>query len=178
MVENFPAKQETQVWSLGWEDPLEKGMATHSNILAWRIPRTEEPGRLQSMGSQRVEWVTKDSKNKMFVLVHSSCYNKNIVDWVANKQQEFVGRFGVWLGSIPGSQTTVFSLNPYMQEAGRELSVISFRKTPIPLRKAPSSRPNHFLKTPSPNTVTSGSGFQVMYFSGIQTFSPWHWFSE
>ena len=46
--------QETQVRSLGWEDPLEKGMATHSSILALRIPWTEEPGGLQSMGSQRV----------------------------------------------------------------------------------------------------------------------------
>ena len=45
--------QETQVQSLGWEDPLEKEMATHSNTLAWRIPWTEEPGRLQSMGSQK-----------------------------------------------------------------------------------------------------------------------------
>ena len=55
MVKNPPATQETSVRSLGWEDPLEKGMATHSSILACRIPRTEEPGRLQSMGSQRVE---------------------------------------------------------------------------------------------------------------------------
>ena len=54
MVKNLPAMQETQVRSLGWEDPLEKGMATHSSILAWRIPWTEEPGGLQSMGSQRV----------------------------------------------------------------------------------------------------------------------------
>ena len=54
MVKNPPATQETSVRSLGWEDPLEKGMATHSSILACRIPRTEEPGRLQSMGSQRV----------------------------------------------------------------------------------------------------------------------------
>ena len=46
--------QETQVQSLGWEDPLEKGMATHSSILAWRIPCTEDPGRLQSTGLQRV----------------------------------------------------------------------------------------------------------------------------
>ena len=53
-VKNLPSMQETQVQSLGWEDPLEKGMATHSSILAWRIPWTEEPGRLQSMGSQRV----------------------------------------------------------------------------------------------------------------------------
>ena len=45
---------ETQIQSLGWEDPLEKGMTTHSNILAWRIPGTEEPGGLQFMGSQRV----------------------------------------------------------------------------------------------------------------------------
>ena len=46
--------QETWVRSLGWEDPLEKGMATHSSLLAWRIPGTEEPGGLQSVGSQRV----------------------------------------------------------------------------------------------------------------------------
>ena len=54
MVKTRPAMQETQVQSLGWEDPLEKGMATHSSILAWRIPWTEEPGGLQSMWSQRV----------------------------------------------------------------------------------------------------------------------------
>ena len=53
-IKNLPAMQETQVQSLGWEDPLEKGMATHSSILAWRIPWTEEPGELQSMGLQRV----------------------------------------------------------------------------------------------------------------------------
>jgi len=52
-VKNPLAMQETQVWSLGQEDPLKKGMATHSSILSWRIPRTEEPGRLQSMGLQR-----------------------------------------------------------------------------------------------------------------------------
>ena len=54
-VKNLPAIQETQVHSLGQEDPLEKGMATHSTILAWRIPGTEESGTLLSMGSQRVE---------------------------------------------------------------------------------------------------------------------------
>ena len=48
------AKQETRVLSLGWEDPLEKGMATHSSIFAWRIPWTEEPSRIQSVGSQIV----------------------------------------------------------------------------------------------------------------------------
>ena len=50
MVKNLPAVQETQVWPLGWEDLLEKEIATHSNILAWEIPWIEEPGRLQSMG--------------------------------------------------------------------------------------------------------------------------------
>ena len=54
MVKNLPAMQETWVRSLGWEDPLEEGMATHSSILAWIIPWTEEPGGLQSMGSLRV----------------------------------------------------------------------------------------------------------------------------
>ena len=54
IVKNLPAMQETQVQSLSLEDPLEKGMATRSSILAWRTPRTEEFGRLQSMGSQKV----------------------------------------------------------------------------------------------------------------------------
>ena len=54
MIKNLPAMPETQVESLGWEGLLEKGMTTHSNILAWRIQWTKEPGGLQSMGSQRV----------------------------------------------------------------------------------------------------------------------------
>ena len=60
MVKNTPAMQETRVWSLGWEDPLEKGMATHSSILAWRIPWTEETGGLHSPWWHRVRhnWVT------------------------------------------------------------------------------------------------------------------------
>ena len=53
-VKNLPAMRESQVQFLGLEDPLEKGIAIHSSILAWRIPWTEEPGRLQSMGSERV----------------------------------------------------------------------------------------------------------------------------
>ena len=54
MVKHLPTMRETQVQSLGWEDPLEKEMATHSSTLAWKIPWMEERGRLQSMGSQRV----------------------------------------------------------------------------------------------------------------------------
>ena len=55
LVKNLPAVQETLVLFLGWEDPLEKEMTTHSSILAWKIPWTEEPGRLLSMGSQELE---------------------------------------------------------------------------------------------------------------------------
>ena len=54
LVKNLPAMQDTWVPSLGWEDPLEKDMASHSSILAWRIPWTEEPGRPQSIELQRV----------------------------------------------------------------------------------------------------------------------------
>ena len=54
LVKNPPATQETLVRFLGWKDPLEEGMETHSSVLAWRIPWTEEPGGLQSMGPQRV----------------------------------------------------------------------------------------------------------------------------
>ena len=54
MLKNLPALQQTLVQSLGWEDPLEKGIAAHSSILAWKTPQTDEPGELQSMGTQRV----------------------------------------------------------------------------------------------------------------------------
>ena len=77
MVKNLPAMQETRVWSLGWEDPREKGMTTHSRILAWRIPGTEEPGRLQSKGFQRVRhnWVTNTRINHyLAILRNTSCY--------------------------------------------------------------------------------------------------------
>ena len=68
------AMQETQVLSLGWEDPLEEEIATHSNILAWKIPRTEEPGGLQSIGLQRVrhDWVTN---TYIKYTIHVMCLN-------------------------------------------------------------------------------------------------------
>ena len=68
MVKNLPAIQETQVQSLGQEDPLEKGMATHSSFLPWRIPWTEEPGRLQFMESQRVR---HDEQLTLSLFMHS-----------------------------------------------------------------------------------------------------------
>ena len=67
MVKNLPAMQETQVWSLAWEDPLEKRIATHFHILAWRIPWTTKSGGLKSMGLQRVghDWATKHTAHTM-----------------------------------------------------------------------------------------------------------------
>ena len=96
MVKNSPAMPETWVQSLGWDGPLEKGMATHSSILAWRIPWTEEPGGLQSLGSQRVGhgWATNTfTLNPPPPLaipvpfcVHSSVetvtYFGNIISWI------------------------------------------------------------------------------------------------
>ena len=67
MVKNLPAMQETQIQSLGWEDSLEKEMATHSSIPAWRIPWTEELGGLQFMGSQRVG---NDLENNIFTFFY------------------------------------------------------------------------------------------------------------
>ena len=65
IVKNLPAMKETQVWSLDREDSLEKGMGIHSSILAWRIPWTEKPGGLQSLGWQRVrhDWVTNTGRD-------------------------------------------------------------------------------------------------------------------
>ena len=79
-VKNLPATQESRVWSLGLEDPLEKGMAIHSSILAWRIPWTEEPGRLQSMGSQRVrnDWATNATKH---LWRRFTCSDLRLTDW-------------------------------------------------------------------------------------------------
>ena len=73
-VKNLPAMQETWVWSLGWEGPLEKGMATHFSILAWKISWTEEPGKLESMGSQRVghNWSTKTITTCWVIWLQSS----------------------------------------------------------------------------------------------------------
>ena len=75
-VKNLPAVQETWVWSLDWEDPLEKKMATHSSVLAWKISWTEEPGGLQSTGSQRVghNWATNTYLLTIFLMKSSKTF--------------------------------------------------------------------------------------------------------
>ena len=88
-VKSLSAMQETWVQSLGWEDPLEKEMANHSSILAWKIPWTEEPGRLQPMGLQRVrqDWETS--------LTTYLCRDKYIHIQATYTQES-------WVGKIPG----------------------------------------------------------------------------
>ena len=77
IVKNPPARWETWVWSLGWEDPLEKGTATHSSILAWKIPWTERPGGLQSMGSQRVRHdLATFTYNHIYPYIYSHIQNE------------------------------------------------------------------------------------------------------
>ena len=102
MVQNLPATHESRVQSLGWENPLEKGVATHSSILGWRISWTEEPGRLQFMGSQRVvySWA-----NSTFIL--TSTLNK--LGW---------GKGGLMDSTIiPGDKLL---LSPWMKEEKRK----------------------------------------------------------
>ena len=93
MVKNLPAMQETWVPSLGWEDPLEKGMDTHSRILAWRIPWAEEPGRQQSMGSQRVRygWATNT-----VLLPH--IHRRVKLDYQHVPSEKITGDLPYWIG--------------------------------------------------------------------------------
>ena len=90
LIKNLPAMGETQVWSLGWKDPLEKGKASHSRVLAWRIPRIEESGGLSTMGSQRIrhKWATNPF---------------TWLPWVAQVVKTLPATQGIHLCSIPGS---------------------------------------------------------------------------
>ena len=94
MIKHLTTVRETQVRSLGWEDPLEKEMATHSSTLAWKTPWTEEPGRLRSMGLQRVGQTER-------LHIHS---NKGFpaASVVKNPLQSRRHRFNPWVRKIPG----------------------------------------------------------------------------
>ena len=98
MVKNLPKVRETWVWSLSWEDPLEKGMATLSSILAWRITWREEPGGLQSMGSQRVRhnWVKSLYLHNLKCIIFSCITNQVIymcIWGVSSKEGLFFQRY-------------------------------------------------------------------------------------
>ena len=140
MVKNLPTMQETQVQSLGWEDPLEKWMAIHSSILAWRSPWTEEPGGLQSMGLHRVghDWETST-----FTFKH--IYLRNVCLYL-----------GIYAWPIYDSkQLSVFPVNlsnsPPMDSIMLELQKTSSANIPGELQKRLSCLPP--LKLVFPKTV-------------------------
>ena len=135
-VKRLPTMQETQVWFLGQEDPLEKEMATYSSTLAWKIPWTEDPGRLQFMGSQRVEhdWETSLSLSLLF----KSIFLVSFPRWLSGKESscQFMRHrrcgFDPWVRKIPRRRkwqpTSVFfpgeshgqSLAGYSQSIGSQ----------------------------------------------------------
>ena len=121
MVKNPPAMQETYIRSLGREDPLEKGMATHSSILAWRIPWTEEPGEPQSMGLQRVghDWVTNTHIHTSREQVH--CRNQISLKQTNKKKQK---KEEVSIVVEPTSFTRVRSANFSIK--GQTVNTLSF----------------------------------------------------
>ena len=115
MVKRLPTMRETQVQSLGQEDPLEKDMAPHSSTLAWKIPWMEEPGRLQSMGSQRVghDWVTSfhftsmagKEDNWVYVCVHTHTHTHTETHTQKQKWKpcNFPGEFIAGADHVPSS---------------------------------------------------------------------------
>ena len=96
-VKHLPAMQETWVWSLGREDPLEKEMATHSSILAWRIPWTEEPGGLHSMGSQRTghDWAPN-----RFTWQKTTQHYKTIILQLKIKKKKTLGEWTIFIWTL------------------------------------------------------------------------------
>ena len=116
-VKNPPAMQETQLQSLGWEDPLEQETATHSSIFAWEIPWTEKPGRLQSMGPQRVghDWAGTKSTYSLFAVTEQKKTTSAEHGWLWRKgssacltnnssacQDRFLPQEGLWKASPSG----------------------------------------------------------------------------
>ena len=96
MVKNQPAMQETRVWSLGQEDPLEKGMAFHFSVLARKTPQAEEPGRLQSMGSQKLDMIEqltlwKKAEHQRIDAFELSCWRRLLrVPWTARRSNQSI----------------------------------------------------------------------------------------
>ena len=110
MVKNLPAVWKTQVWSLGQEDPLEKEMATHSSILAWRISWTEEPGRLQFM----------------------SCEESDIIEWLT-LSLSYIFNFLFYIGVYPLSNVVIVS-GGEQRDAAIHVHVSILPQTPLPFK--------------------------------------------
>ena len=124
MVKNPPIVQENQVRSLRWEDPLEKGMPIHSSILAWRIPWTEEPGRLQSMGLKRVphDWAAEHS------CFHSVATGKRLQQRLSSPPEK-PKIFAIWSFTeslpVPGLIQQWFIISPSSMAGWAQLSRFS-----------------------------------------------------
>ena len=110
-LKRLPPMWETQVWSLGQEDPLEKEMASHPSILAWRIPWMEEPGRLQSMGSQRVghDWATSPHFTSLMI---ASCIINSLTNSVSVQVNKLQNIALVQQGYIKLHPTTEYITHP------------------------------------------------------------------
>ena len=123
MVKNLPAVQQTEVWSLSQEDPLEKGMATHSSIHGWRIPWTEEPGRLQSTGLQsQTQWnIYHTQRQRVCYLCYLSFLNFSFPAWhslTLNLPKKCRVPLGRCLNDVQGSLSLtmiLYILNATMQ---------------------------------------------------------------
>ena len=100
MIKHPPAVHKTGVRSLGREDPLEKGMEMHSSILAWRIPWTEEPGRLQSMGSQRVRDSLATKQPQCYLGCLASVKSPHVRGFIAGHSRVFLGPAGGALSTV------------------------------------------------------------------------------
>ena len=132
----LPPMQETQVQSLGWEDPLEKEMAIHSSILAWRIPWIEEPGGLQSMGSQRVRhnWVTLLYLTLLYLRLHRDhCPRLNgrlslILTNPAESDRNSVSSSACILSSICRTPVLICEIVQTLEGSGDGPSIISIIK--------------------------------------------------
>ena len=126
--------QETWVWSLGWEDPLEKGMVTHSSILAWRIPWTEKPDGLQAMGSQRVRhnWATNTFTFHTFhthfrIICSSSVKNCWYFDRTCIESIDWLRKYGHFNNSlILPIQGHCISFHPFVSSSICFISVLQF----------------------------------------------------
>ena len=107
-LKRLPAMRETRVRSLGWEDPLEKEMATHSSILAWRIPWTEQPSRLQSMGSQRVghDWATSHTPFNSSTTGLKAFWNRPLECRSKLIRKRDSGEIQSWVRALPPQQLT------------------------------------------------------------------------
>ena len=109
LVKNLPAMQEIQVWLLGWEDSLEKGMATHSSILAWRIPWTEKSGGLQSVGSQESNTTKRLNHQQSCVITKKAYFFKIVLFTISIFFNHLLTLYSVFPGFILSLHTIVIT---------------------------------------------------------------------